>query len=369
VPKTIVLIDEPIKFDNRVKESLKNYPEYILEDCAESKGFILSHILCNITLSLKAMLLSPFYWEKLKKQYNVYPAGFLSGLRSSIKIRTLAKRKAYRLYKKYAGDSISVIYAHDLRCGIIGEYLAWKLEAKLIYDTHELSFHRNRKNGNIRVVFDILTENKVIKRASTIKVVNKPIKEVYTYIYKIKPETVEVVNNAFYKPYIGYALDNFVTNQALSIVYVGAGYKGRMLKDLTAYKGDADLHGYFLGDTPNFINNSKWNLGSKDYLPALLDLVNERKLCMWACAEDKCLSYRLSLGNKFFQSIAIGIPIIASEGSYLADIIKEYKLGYIYDGSNLEGIVHSLNDDFEYKTLLQSIKDFQLKFFGNTIIL
>ena len=50
---------------------------------------------------------------------------------------------------------------------------------------------------------------------------------------------------------------------------------------------------------------------------------------MWASTENICLSYRLSLGNKFFQAMALGIPLLLQE-TYLADIVIKYKLGYVY---------------------------------------
>jgi glycosyltransferase involved in cell wall biosynthesis len=57
------------------------------------------------------------------------------------------------------------------------------------------------------------------------------------------------------------------------------------------------------------------------------------------------LSYELATPNKFFQALAVGIPIIASEGTYLSKIVIEHGVGVIFTGDNLREIRLLLEGD------------------------
>lgn len=369
--KTIILIDEPLEIDRRVLEVIKNYDDPIIEDCSGRDGFKLSQIFYNIDILFHAALLAPFYWLKLYKNYGLKSKNLLAGIKASLRIYSTAQRQYIILRDKYKNAEISTIYANDLRCGIIGIYLAKHLNVELIYDAHELEFHRNRAKSILRVVFDIIIEKKVTSAASEVIVVNKPILEAYRNIYKIPQSKISIVNNVFFTPYPGYALENFSKKKDVAITYVGAGIRGRKLDNLTHDTAEIDikLYGFFLSDVPKIALEPEWIIGSKDYLPELLELVKTSHLAMWACTDDVCLSYRLSLGNKFFQAMAVGIPVIASEGTYLAEITEEYNLGYIYNGSNLEEIICEMKDSESYEKLLQSIVNFQIKLFEEKIVL
>ena len=368
----IVLIDEPLDIDRRVQNIIKKYHYPIIEDCSGLLPLSQFMYFQNASILFKSLILAPFYWFKLNKKYILKPKNIFEGTKLSIRIHSTAINKCLSLINKYKNQNIRTIYANDLRCGIIGMYLAKYLNADLIYDAHEVEFHRNRKNSLLRVVFDIITEQEVINKASQIIVVSKPISDLYRYIYQISKDKISIVNNHFYESYYGYALDHFdnqITNKA--ITYVGAGIKGRQLENLSkeAIKTDINLYGFFLLENPQTTSGKSWILGSKKYLPELLELVKTNRLAMWACVDNICLSYRLSLGNKFFQAIAIGIPVIASKGTYLADIVTKYDLGYVYDNSNLIEIIHKMQNNKKYLRILKSIKDFQIKLFSKEITL
>jgi glycosyltransferase involved in cell wall biosynthesis len=251
-------------------------------------------------------------------------------------------------------------------CGVVGRELSKQFDIDLIYDAHELEFHRNRKNSFTRVAFDMLLEKSVIKAAAEIIVVNKPIKTVYMDLYHIDNSKISIVNNNHFTPYIGYAKQIFSPQIKESvIVYVGGSSRGRKLESLAddSYQLGVNVYCFFLGNVPRFAEQNNWIIGSKDYLDELLELVKHKHLAMWCCTDDICLSYRLSLPNKFFQAMSIGIPVIAYEGSYLADIVNEHKLGYIYDGNNFSEIVESLKNVEKYLLVLNAIETFQEKLF------
>jgi glycosyltransferase involved in cell wall biosynthesis len=369
--KSLILIDEPLEKDYRVLKTIQMYDKPIVINCREIKTLQYSKLrilFYNSFLLIKSFLFSFYYWKILYIKYKIKPKGFLDGLQKSIHFHIKSKQLAYTIAQQYKMQKIQSIYTNDLFCGIVGNQMYQQLNTLYIYDAHEVEFHRNRKNGLLRVVYDILLEKEIVKTAQQVIVVNQPIKKLYMDIYNIPESKISIVDNNHFTPYMGYALNHF-SNESREVVvtYVGGGIFGRKLEDLAreVSKADVEVYGFFLANTPKVANEQNWHLGSKDYLPELLDLSSKTHLVMWCCTEDVCLSYRLSLPNKFFQAIAIGIPVIAYKGTYLADIVAKYDLGYVYDDDNFQVIIKQLKDSKKYYALLESIALFQQKLFND----
>ena len=362
--KVLVLIDEPLNIDSRVKKILKNLDNPIVEDCSQlNPPSCIMYFQC-IKIVVKAILLAPYYWLKLYRNFNLKPRGILDGLKKNFRIYNASKYISLCIYQKYKNESISEIYSNDLRCGLVGMFLTKLLNVQMTYDTHELAIHRNRKNSLLRVIFDIIIEKNVISKSKEIVFVNKAILNAYQNIYNLKNIKKSIVYNTFAKT----ECDNYVNkNNALKnsepvFAYVGAGTSGRKLYELNelSEKYNIKCVGFFLKEIPEFLGE-KWTIGHKNYLPSLCELINSKKVVMWCCTADSCLSYKLSLSNKFFQSIALGIPVIAFKGTYLETIVTKYKLGYIFSGSNYGLIIEDIKDDEKFKKTLTSVKDFQKK--------
>lgn len=374
---TIVLIDELLEGDLRVLESINKFQQpVVIIDCSLSYqvsfGLTLFSNLGGVICTIKAFLTAPYYWNKLSRLHNLSPKRFLAGFKASFRTRRKALKVFYVLKEKYKDNNFDTIYANDLMCGITGMYLARHFNARLIYDAHEIEFHRNRKNSYLRVAFDMCVEKEVIKYASSVVVVNAPIARLYQQIYNIPSDKIIVIDNNHFVPHFNYALNLYSeNNEELAIVYVGGGINGRKLESLTQNNQEISiaLHGYFLGETPVYAYQDSWILGSKEYLPELMELIKYKLCIMWCCVDDICLSYRLALPNKFFQAIAIGIPVIAYKGTYLAEIVTKYDLGYIYDDENLQFIVKDMNSYKNYYKLLVSISKFQYKLFEEKLVL
>lgn len=367
--KSIILVDEPIENDHRVMQSLKKYDDYDLINCSDiyhTKVSLVSLYSNILSILLKSLLFTPFYWIRLKKKYNLKPKNILSGLKASIKASYKAEQIATYIKVKYDGQSIAFIHANDLMCGVVGMTLSKHFNAEFVYDAHEVEFHRNRKNSLLRVVYDILCEQRITKTANKIIVVNKPIKTLYMEIYNVPEYKMYIINNNHFTPYLKYSINSFKTNNdKVAIVYVGAGINGRKLESLSqeCIKYQVSVYGFFLSETPQVAYQNNWILGSVNYLPDLLNLTKVKRLVVWCCTDDLCLSYRLSLPNKFFQAMALGIPVIAYKDTYLADIIIENNLGYVYNDNNFEDIINHLSNSEKYYGLLKSISLFQEKLF------
>lgn len=211
-----------------------------------------------------------------------------------------------------------------------------------------------------------LSKKKILKQASKLIVVNKPTVEVYRYIYNFKNKNIEIINNNHFLPHIDHTIKNFSRDiNRSAILYVGGGINGRKLEDLYFYSKAENIkvYNFFLNSTPTLKPYNNWILGSKEYLPEILELSIKNHLVLWCCTENICLSYKLALPNKLYQAIAIGIPIIAYKETYLANIVKEYNIGYIYNDNNFKEIINELKNKEKYFTLLQSVSVFQKKLF------
>lgn len=362
--RVLYLIDEPIEFDQRVQKSVEKCSLKYIENCSLKVDNLLSFNI--IVLLLKSIVLSPLIWIKLYTYYKIKPVGIFHGLKSSIKTIVSAEYYSKNLAKKYRHIKIDYIHANDLFCGIIAEKLKHKLLVNFSYDAHEIEFHRNRKNSFFRVSLDYILEKNVIRNSKELIVVNKKAKKIYSQLYQIENKKVVIINNNHFKPHFNYALDQYnEQNKEISIVYVGGGINGRKLEKLTQdnmFIG-INLNGFFLSNIPENALENGWILGSKEYLTEVMELIKNKRCIMWSCVDDICLSYRLSLPNKFFQAIALGIPVIAYKGTYLAEIITQYNLGYIYDDNNLQDIVNDMRINENYEKLLISVSEFQNKLF------
>lgn len=366
---TLVLIDEPLENDQRVKNAISRYTNPVVIDCSQKNyAFPSTYILLllNIFPLLHTILYTPILWLKFYKKYNYIPDGFSAGLLTSLRTKFMIDRTFDELKNKYADISIDTIHANDLTCGVIGMKLAKEFECNLIYDAHEIEFHRNRKNSILRVVYDVLLEKEILVKSSNLIVVNKPAKDSYNYMYNISQDKIQIIGNNHFTPYYKYSLEIF--NESINevvIVYIGSGINGRKLESLgyDSVQTNITIYSFFLSRTPDVAYNYNWILGPSNYLLDLLGLAKTKRSIMWCCTEDLCLSYKLSLPNKFFQAMAIGIPVIAYKGSYLAEIVQENNLGYIYDDSNFKYIIQELEDSQTYYGLLESIALFQNKLF------
>lgn len=344
--RVLVLISEDIEHDKRVLASLAHYPAVEIINLASAgsaySSFSLLACLRAVLMLLKAIPRGYGLWSLLRREYGLSPEDPFAGWTVSLRSFVRAQRIASGLRQRLAG--VQLIHAHDLFCGVVGLELARSSGAALIYDAHEIEFHRNRRNSWLRTAFDVVVEKAVLSRASELRVVNAPIAALYERVHGLSPERVRVLPNDHFANRLG-AVDAAVPNaDQLALVYVGGGVRGRQLDHLAAEakRLGVPVYAFFIGEVPDVAINAGWVLGPRDYEDALVSLVASRRCVMWCCVDDVCLSYRLSLPNKFFQALAVGIPVVAAERTYLADLVGTHGLGFIFDGHNFESIVRGI---------------------------
>lgn len=337
----VVLVDEDINYDRRVLLSLKGYRDVHVINC-RSLHMINGNTPLKAYINISFLIIFSFirgFWfsNNLKRFYGLSFTSILSGIRISIKNLLEAHKVVENL--RLVIEDYDLIHAHDLYCGVIGAELAGYNGARLIYDAHEVEFHRNRNNSWLRSAFEWSVEKRVIQNAQEVRVVNSSIADLYKLLYPGVDLRLRVLLNDHFVSH----LINFETipnSVHATIVYVGQGVRGRQLERLSSVTKDSSIsvHAFFIGEIPKIALESGWIIGPSDYEDSLISLVKLCRCMMWCCVENVCLSYRLSLPNKFFQALAVGMPIIAAKDTYLADIVDKYKLGMVFDGSNFHHI-------------------------------
>lgn len=354
----IVLIDEDFERDCRVLASIKEYADVQVIDCRTLQGGAGGVPLRIYFKALKALIVALangfFLWHRLRWRYGLTHDSFENGIRSSWNSFLRAHRVADELRLQIKG--VGLIHAHDLYCGVIGAELARSNGARLIYDAHEVEFHRNRKNSWLRFGFDWSIEKRVIESAHEVRVVNAPIAELYRSVYRGVDGRLRVVLNDHF-PVHPIQAENIPASGSPKIVYVGGGTKGRQLEKLALVAADSRIpvHAFFIGEIPAFALEVGWATGGKDYEDELISLATSQRCMMWCCVEHVCLSYRLSLPNKFFQALAVGMPIVVSAGGYLEKLVYRHEIGAVFDGNNFNKIVEQIESD-QYQIWVRRLK-------------
>ena len=357
----MVLVDEDITLDRRVLATLAKHSTAEVIDCNDPKlgaGVISFRVyLKAVYFLLAAAIQGRHLWWMLGRQYGLHADAWIVGLRISMASYIKAQRVADALRSRIQG--VRLIHAHDLYCGVIGAELSRLTGAELVYDAHEVEFHRNRKNSWMRTAFDWVVEKQVIARASEVRVVNRPIADLYQRVHESLDGRLRVVPNNHFAIRLPEVAQVSAPETGV-IVYVGGGVKGRQLECLAERSTEIGLpvHAFFVGEVPEFAKASGWVVSGSDYEDALVSLVASHRCMMWCCVDDVCLSYRLSLPNKFFQALAVGIPIIAAKGSYLAELVEANGIGAVFDGKNLVEIVR-LMKSAQYEEWTTHVREYR----------
>ena len=293
-------------------------------------------------LVTQSLFVSFSHYRKLSRFLHCKtPDLVFSGLRACVRWLVRSVHAGTLLKKLSTLDPPQLVYAHDLYCAVVTLVAPPSSATHLIYDTHELQIHRNRKTGLVRIMIEHALEQRVLRQATEVRVVNKAILDVMAELYEM-PATVRIEYNDHY-PHHPTSIPP-VSNRP-TLVYVGRGVRGRLLEflDRPPTKVGFDVHAYLLGTRlPASISGQYWHHGPENYEAHLLSLAQKTRCMMWCSVDTTCLSYKLATPNKFFQALAMGIPIIASKGSYLAEIAYKHGIGVVFDGGNLQTIAQQV---------------------------
>lgn len=339
----LVLIDEDLAGDRRVQQTLQECgPQAGVLDIRASgatAGTCFGARLDALPLALALLLGGLGFLGRVRELLgDRLGLAFFSGLGACLDSLAMARRASVELRSRLAAEPAGQLVANDLTCALAALLTPLPAATLLIYDSHELQVHRNRRTGWLRVLIEVGAEARILRRADELRVPSRSIAEALNRLHRL-PELVRVVYNDFYpwRP-----IPEPPAHERPVLVYVGTGLRGRMLEllDRPASELGCDVHVYLLGaELPPSLSGRHWRQGPVDYEADLLALARTRRCLMWCCLEHASLSYTLALPNKFFQALAAGLPIVTAPGTYLADIVLRHGIGVVLEPGGFVGLV------------------------------
>jgi hypothetical protein len=254
--------------------------------------------------------------------------------------------QAVRAAQSAAGPNApSIVVANDLYCGVAASLAGWPAATRVVYDSHELQIHRHRKVGWLRVLVEHGLEQRVLRRADEVRVVNRAIADVMAQWHgPLARATIDLNDH-----YAHREAPSPPATARPALVYVGMATHGRLLERL-AVPPEAlgfDVRLYLLGTAPpaQGAGNATWTFGPIDYEADLLAHVRGRRCLMWCCLERRSLSYQLATPNKFFQALAAGVPVLASADTYLGELVRRHGIGAVLEDQPLAALAQQVQGE------------------------
>lgn len=347
----LILVDDEIHHDHRVQGSIREAVVEVrvldIRTCHQESLSISQYLSL-----LKVVVFALCNVIRARKIYgalglSLSDNGVLSGFKAFLRWLSFSVRSATYIQNTYNDRGRIDFHAHDLYCAFVVTLLPTQMVRQFIYDSHEFQIHRNRKTGLFRVVAEHYLEQRILNCCTELRLVNHAVIPTTRQLYGDLKMPIKVIyNNQYsYQPVVK------TQSNRLAMVYVGKGTNGRRLHSLdaqTCSRLQIDCFMYFLGNHPKDVENfPHWTLGSDEYLPEVLQNMRSHRCLMWCCLRNFSYSYQMATPNKFFQAIAVGMPIVASQGSYLAEIVKQYDLGFILEDDDLSELTQvSLSPKF-----------------------
>jgi glycosyltransferase involved in cell wall biosynthesis len=255
-----------------------------------------------------------------------------------------------------------VVHAHNLASLPVSIIYKMFYKSKVVYDTHEIETERQGWSFSLRMISKLF-ELFFIRFVDITVVVNDAIADLYRKWYKVSvvsiynaPEylNLDLQNNYFREKYN-------IKDETKIFVYIGVLTENRgVIKYANfAKKTELDICFIFIGFGRNQHQIEELAKDSKKIFiheavkqNVLRQLIGSADYSLQTLSSDKnlSLSYKLALGNKFFECCAAQLPMIAGGYDLWDEFINNYNIGVTVDNDNFEsienGIVKLLSMDF-----------------------
>jgi len=341
----------PILFESRMFKIVKSISELNVYDNIyllgiSSKGLPESEIFKK-NIIIKRLNIKEDDWKK---------TGFINSAIKIIKLSILT-------FKFLVKTNPKVIHAHNLASLPVSVFYKIFYTCKVVYDTHELETEREGWSRFTRIVSKIF-EFTFIKFADITVVVNDAIADLYKKWYKINvisllntPEYshFDLNNNYFRKKYN-------IKNKTKIFVYVGAFKESRGVLRYIDFikKTKLDICFIFIGfgkeeDRMKLLakDSNKFFVHKAVKEDSLIKLISsaDYSLQTMSFQDNLPLSYKVGLGNKFFQSCMVRLPMIGGGYDYQEKLIEQYHIGVTINNDDFQaiekGIIKLLSMDLD----------------------
>jgi len=240
-----------------------------------------------------------------------------------------AYRRALLLNKSLRFD---VIHCHDFDTLAIGTMLKRKLKIPLIYDAHEIYGYMMARTFPLRVASIFLwLEKRLVTKADRIINVHEAQKR---YFSTITDRPISIIMNC--KPLQSMEYQPADNEGKFTVLYIGALHKGRAVPMLVqAVKRLQSVHCIIGGiGHPDYVQALKEEcsrISNVSFLGRVpLDEVipmTRKSDCVFLMVDPADLNNRMGLGNKQFEAMVCGRPIICTRGTYSGELTEREEVG------------------------------------------
>jgi glycosyltransferase involved in cell wall biosynthesis len=267
----------------------------------------------------------------------------------------LMYRRAVKLHKI---DKFSVVHCHDLDTLTIGVALRRKFKIALIYDAHEIySYLVSRVAPRLVAKAFSWLEKLLVKRADWIITVSEPVER---YLSRKTKKPISIIMNckelrsSEYQP---------TGNPIFTILYIGSLHAGRAVPMLVEALKEIPHVQCIIGGIgqPDYVRmleeqcksttNVKFigEVPFKDVLP-----MTGKADAVFLMANPRDRNNRIGLGNKQFEAMVCGRPIICTKGTYSGEVTEREEVGLTvdYNKEALRAAIIRLKDDFALRERL-----------------
>lgn len=266
------------------------------------------------------------------------------------------------LFGKVAGARAAALrpvayHCHDLNTILAAHYARKIHRAPFIYDSHELWPHRNRPDARKRKTFLVEQGDRLwARRADAVITVNESIAHHIEKRYGVREVTVLRNTPSIAVRHVDGATGVLDGVARPLLMYVGGIQTHRGIEELI----DAMTmipNGTLVAMGPG---NDKYRatlaaraeaIGVTDRVLFTGIIPHDRLVATiaqgdlgFALIKNYCLSYYLSLPNKFFEYLHAGLPVIASNFPEMRALVERYEVGATTDPANAEEIARVTND-------------------------
>lgn len=226
-------------------------------------------------------------------------------------------------------DKITAIHACNLDGGLPCLKFAKKHHIPLIYDIYDYYVDAHRLPGSLSPVVEKLEINIINDSAVCIICTEERRQQ----IEKAAPKKVLVIHNS---PKVGKDVFDSTPEIEYDYFYCGVLGGGRLIKEIVdSYNGCYKMGFAGYGDfKEDIIAKGKESpameyLGEISYSECLRQ--EQKSLCLSAIYKPDIRNHKLCAPNKFYESLALGKPVIVCRGTGIDKIIETNNIGIVID--------------------------------------
>lgn len=247
---------------------------------------------------------------------------------------------------------IFAVHACDFDTGYAAQRFAIKKDIRFVYDIFDYYSDSHSMPRLFRKLISCC-ENGIINKSDVTVICTEERKE---QIKNAVPKRVVVIHNS---PEMSGNEHDF--EKEFDYIYCGTLAEGRLLKEiLDHYDQHSDLRMVFGGDGEYAKRcrelDSKYDgfsyVGVIPYAD-VLELEKKAK-CISAVYDPSVRNHRLCAPNKFYEALAVGVPLIVCKGTGIDTIVREHNLGCVigYDAEEFyQAVKKIISDDDQAKMI------------------